>query len=77
VRHPICTGFIVIYLGLAVLCASALALVGVAVMTFGLWNKARLEEQFLSEELGAAAYENYKTRTPMLVPRMPPRPDAE
>lgn len=55
VRHPIYTGFIVIYLGLAILCASGLALVAVAVITFGLWLKARLEEQFLAEELGAVA----------------------
>lgn len=71
VRHPIYTGFIVMDLGLAVLCGSALALVGVAVITVGLWLKARVEEQFLSEELGAAAYSAYKARTPMLMPRMP------
>jgi protein-S-isoprenylcysteine O-methyltransferase Ste14 len=47
VRHPIYTGFIVIDLGLAILCASGLALVAVAVITVGLWIKARLEEQFL------------------------------
>jgi protein-S-isoprenylcysteine O-methyltransferase Ste14 len=70
VRHPIYTGFIVMYLGLAILCGSVLALVGVAVITVGLWLKARVEEQFLSEELGAAAYGAYKARTPMLVPRM-------
>src|SRR5215471_1012132 len=56
VRHPIYTGFIVMYLGLAILCASALALVGAGLMTVGLWIKARLEEQFLSEELGASVY---------------------
>ena len=74
VRHPIYTGFIVMDLGLAILCGSALALVGVAVVTVGLWLKARVEEQFLSEELGAAAYGAYRARTPMLVPRMPRRP---
>jgi protein-S-isoprenylcysteine O-methyltransferase Ste14 len=57
------------------LCGSALALVGVALMTTGLWLKARVEEQFLSEELGAAAYGAYKARTPMLVPRVSRRPD--
>jgi protein-S-isoprenylcysteine O-methyltransferase Ste14 len=76
VRHPIYTGFIVIDLGLAILCGSALALVGFAVSTVGLWLKARVEEQFLSEELGAAAYSAYKARTRMLVPRMR-RPHAE
>jgi len=70
VRHPIYTGFIVIDLGLAILCGSALAVAGFAMITLGLWIKARLEEQFLSEELGAAAYASYKARTPMLVPRL-------
>jgi protein-S-isoprenylcysteine O-methyltransferase Ste14 len=70
VRHPIYTGFIVIYVGLAILCATGLALVAVALITLGLWLKARLEEQFLLEELGAAAYDAYKARTPMLVPRL-------
>ncbi|HET9268696.1 MAG TPA: hypothetical protein VFO31_11055 [Vicinamibacterales bacterium] len=39
-------------------------------MTAGLWLKARLEEEFLMGELGAAAYGDYKARTPMLVPRV-------
>ena len=73
VRHPIYTGFILIYVGLGILCASAPALAGVAVITVGLWIKARVEEQFLAAELGAAAYGDYKARTPMLVPRMPQR----
>jgi protein-S-isoprenylcysteine O-methyltransferase Ste14 len=77
VRHPIYTGFIVMYLGLALLCGSALALVGAAVMTIGVTLKARVEEEFLSEQLGAAAYAGYKARTPMLMPRLRRRPDAE
>lgn len=32
------------------------------------WLRARLEEEFLSAELAAAAYGDYKARTPMLVP---------
>jgi protein-S-isoprenylcysteine O-methyltransferase Ste14 len=74
VRHPIYTGFIVIYVGMAIICATVLALVAVPVMTLGLWFKTRLEERFLIEELGAVAYGAYKARTPMLVPRMPVRP---
>jgi protein-S-isoprenylcysteine O-methyltransferase Ste14 len=34
----------------------------------GIWLKARLEERFLREELGAAAYDDYSRRVPMLVP---------
>ena len=70
VRHPIYTGFIVMYAGLVLLSASALGLAGFLLMTGGLWLKARLEEEFLMGELGAAAYGDYKARTPMLVPRV-------
>ena len=70
-RHPIYTGFIVIYVGLGVLCANGLALAAVALLTLGLWLKARVEEQFLLAELGAEAYSDYKARTPMLVPGVP------
>jgi protein-S-isoprenylcysteine O-methyltransferase Ste14 len=73
VRHPIYTGFIVSYAGLAVISATATALMAVACFAIGLWLKARLEEEFLSEELGASAYTAYKARTPMLVPRIPAR----
>jgi protein-S-isoprenylcysteine O-methyltransferase Ste14 len=77
VRHPIYTGFILIYLGMAIICTTVLALVAVPVMTLGLWLKARVEERFLIEELGGSAYGAYKARTPMLVPRMPQRRRAE
>ena len=76
VRHPIYTGFIVIYAGLAILTATGAGIVGFAMMTAGLWLKARVEEQFLCEELGAAVYGSYKARTPMLVPRILRRPTS-
>ena len=41
---------------------------GFVVMTAGWIVKARLEEQFLREELGATAYDAYAGRVPMLVP---------
>jgi len=71
VRHPMYTGFIVSYAGLAIICATALAISAVGFFVIGLWLKARLEEQFLSVELGAASYATYMTQTPMLVPRLP------
>jgi protein-S-isoprenylcysteine O-methyltransferase Ste14 len=76
-RHPIYTGFIMIYVGVAILCATGLALAAVVVITVGLWLKARLEEQFLFEEFGPTVYGTYKARTPMLVPRMTRRPEPE
>ncbi|MEO8811420.1 MAG: isoprenylcysteine carboxylmethyltransferase family protein, partial [Caulobacteraceae bacterium] len=49
VRHPIYTGLLAAAAGLAVLDASAGALLGFAVVALGLTMKARLEEGFLAE----------------------------
>ena len=38
------------------------------VMTLGWFIKARLEERFLRDELGADAYGSYSRRAAMLVP---------
>lgn len=37
-------------------------------MTLGRYIKARLEEQFLREQVGPATYDDYKRRVPMLLP---------
>jgi protein-S-isoprenylcysteine O-methyltransferase Ste14 len=68
VRHPIYTGLITAILASAVAAASWPALVGGALVTIGLWLKARIEERFLTAELGAEAYGAYRSRVPMLVP---------
>ena len=44
------------------------AAAGVIVWIIGFWIKARLEERFLREQLGADAYDSYRKRVPMLVP---------
>jgi protein-S-isoprenylcysteine O-methyltransferase Ste14 len=71
VRHPIYTGLILSGLTLAVLGASALHIIGAAIFTFSWFIKARLEETFLSEELGPETYAAYRRRVPMLVPFLP------
>jgi protein-S-isoprenylcysteine O-methyltransferase Ste14 len=68
VRHPIYTGMILAAFATAAAIGSATAFLGAAVMMAGLWIKARLEERFLREELGAAAYDSYRARVPMLIP---------
>jgi len=68
VRHPIYTGIILASLGVATVRATAGAYVGVALLTFGWYVKARLEEKFLREQLGAAEYDAYSHRVPMLLP---------
>ena len=68
VRHPIYTGIILSVFATAAFKGTAVAFLGAVVMTLGFWIKARLEERFLSQELGADAYDSYRRRVPMLVP---------
>ena len=71
VRHPIYTGLIAAAFATALQVGSAQALVGAALMSFGFWMKARLEERFLMTQLGEASYAAYRRRTPMLAPFWP------
>ena len=73
VRHPIYTGIIVASAATAGLRGTALAWLGAFVMTIGWVIKARMEEKFLREQLGAAAYDDYARRVPMLSPVGLPR----
>src|ERR1700751_4356766 len=68
VRHPIYTGLIVAILATGVAVGTWPALVGALFICFGEWQKARMEEGFLSVELGQEAYRNYSRRVPMIVP---------
>lgn len=67
VRHPIYTGMLGAALATGVTRGELGALLGAAILCFGIWMKARLEERFLSVELGAE-YAAYRARVPMLVP---------
>lgn len=73
VRHPIYTGLIAAALAQGILIGMFANLAGALILAFGFWLKARLEERFLSQELGEAAYSEYRRRTPMLVPFWPAR----
>jgi protein-S-isoprenylcysteine O-methyltransferase Ste14 len=68
VRHPIYTGVILATVATAIQRGTALAFVGAALMILGWYVKARLEERFLREELGADNYDAYAREVPMLVP---------
>jgi protein-S-isoprenylcysteine O-methyltransferase Ste14 len=68
VRHPIYTGIIVASVATAVQRGTAEGWLGMALMTLGWTIKARLEERFLRQELGADAYDVYARRVPMLAP---------
>jgi protein-S-isoprenylcysteine O-methyltransferase Ste14 len=71
VRHPIYTGLILSALAVAVIKGSVYAIAGFGLATLGFWMKARMEERFLRNELGAEAYDSYRRRVPMLIPLSP------
>jgi protein-S-isoprenylcysteine O-methyltransferase Ste14 len=66
VRHPIYTGMLFSLYATAAQRGSMDALMGVVLITIGLWMKARLEESFLAQDL--TDYARYRARVPMLVP---------
>jgi protein-S-isoprenylcysteine O-methyltransferase Ste14 len=68
VRHPIYTGLIIAILATGVAVATWTSLLGELFISFGEWQKARMEEGFLSAELGPDAYGLYSRRVPMIVP---------
>jgi protein-S-isoprenylcysteine O-methyltransferase Ste14 len=68
VRHPIYTGILLAIFATAAAKGTVLGLAGAAAMTLGIWMKARLEERWLRQELGADAYDAYRRRVPMLMP---------
>ena len=74
IRHPIYTGLITALLATSIAQATVTAILGAALVAFGLWLKARSEERFLMVELGPDAYASYCGRVPMLVPFLPRRP---
>jgi protein-S-isoprenylcysteine O-methyltransferase Ste14 len=68
VRHPIYTGLITGMLATGIAIGTATAILGALFISFGMWQKARMEEGFLTTELGADAYGSYCRRVPMIVP---------
>ena len=68
VRHPIYTGQIVGLLATGIAIGNWAAMLGVCLISLGEWLKGRMEERFLSVELGAEAYGAYCRRVPMIVP---------
>jgi protein-S-isoprenylcysteine O-methyltransferase Ste14 len=68
VRHPIYTGLLTSAIATTAIKGSVHAFIGLGMLLIAYQLKARLEEKFLSEELGAEAYAAYRRRVPMLIP---------
>ena len=74
VRHPIYTGLLLSLLATVVAKGTVLGIAGFLLLVMGIWLKARLEERWLLEELGADAYGDYLGRVPVLLPLGRTRP---
>ena len=68
VRHPIYTGLLLAVFVTAIAKGTILGLIGLVLIVAAFWRKAYLEEQWLSEQLGADNYEAYRQRVSMLIP---------
>ena len=68
VRHPIYTGIIAASLAMMLTRGTAVGLLGFGFTVLSWYLKARLEERYLREQLGAVDYDAYAARVPMLVP---------
>jgi protein-S-isoprenylcysteine O-methyltransferase Ste14 len=73
VRHPIYTGLITAILATGLAIGTVTAILGAMLISLGMWQKARMEEGFLTNELGAENYGPYCRRVPMLIPFLRPR----
>jgi len=68
VRHPIYTGLLIALAATVCVDASAESFAGAAIVALGIYIKAKTEESFLRDQLGAEVYDTYARRVPMLVP---------
>jgi protein-S-isoprenylcysteine O-methyltransferase Ste14 len=66
-RHPIYTGILAMYTGVAILMGEWLAFIGLAMAAFAYWRKIRLEETTLGRAFGER-YAAYRRSTWALVP---------
>jgi protein-S-isoprenylcysteine O-methyltransferase Ste14 len=70
VRHPIYSGILLAVYATMVAKGTVWGIAGALMVTAGILMKARLEERWLTAELGEA-YVSYRRRVPMLVPLGP------
>ncbi|MES1189650.1 MAG: isoprenylcysteine carboxylmethyltransferase family protein [Steroidobacter sp.] len=69
VRHPIYTGILLAFIGFAIAEGEWRSVLGVAIITTGLWYKLSLEERWMHKQFGNA-YQDYCRRVPSLIPSL-------
>lgn len=67
VRHPIYSGFLLAFLGTAIIEGQLRGLIGFVLVLWGWGMKLRMEESFMTAQFGNA-YSDYKKRVKALVP---------
>jgi protein-S-isoprenylcysteine O-methyltransferase Ste14 len=67
VRHPIYTGFLLLFLGSAVMLGEWRGLLGLVIVFACFWRKLRIEESWLLQHFGAR-YAQYIRQTKAIVP---------
>jgi protein-S-isoprenylcysteine O-methyltransferase Ste14 len=67
VRHPIYTGILIGFLGMAIAITQVRGFVAFALIVLALWLKLRMEEQWMRSQFGET-YATYAHRTAALVP---------
>ncbi|MDQ3287281.1 MAG: isoprenylcysteine carboxylmethyltransferase family protein [Pseudomonadota bacterium] len=67
VRHPIYTGYLLLFLGSAVVVGDWRGLLAVAIVLASFWRKLRLEEAWLGKHFGEP-YDTYRRSTKALLP---------
>lgn len=67
VRHPIYAGMLLALFGTTLVASTVASLLGLVLAVISLWQKARVEEQFLTAEFGEQ-YTRYQREVKFLVP---------
>ena len=67
VRHPIYTGLLLAFLGTALACGEARALLGLALIVLSFRRKLRIEEALMQEAF-PGEYQRYAAQVPALIP---------
>jgi protein-S-isoprenylcysteine O-methyltransferase Ste14 len=69
VRHPIYSGLLLAYFGVAMIVGEVRGLLGVGILFLSFWLKSRTEERFMLDQFGAD-YSHYQHQVKALIPHV-------